>query len=166
MTSERWRLPENVTVSFSGASCRVPTVNPWFGTAEIRHTPLAPNRTVTFPPSDGTVYTPAPPSQPWAPPPAGDGAGADGAVRVGVGLGVRGARAVGEGGGVLGRALLGEGLGAGGVLAAGVGRGEGVSSSGADRATGAVGRVEPTTKWMVMITAVTLAAVQHSQMTR
>jgi hypothetical protein len=47
-----------------------------------------------------------------------------------------------------------------------VGRGGAGSSFGAVCATGAVGRVEPTTKWIVMMTAVTLAAVQDSQMIR
>lgn len=37
---------------------------------------------------------------------------------------------------------------------------------GAERATGGVGLVEPTTKWTVRITAVTLAAVQVSHMSR
>ncbi|MET8572885.1 hypothetical protein [Streptomyces sp. NPDC004783] len=55
MISERWRLAENVTVSVSGALWLVLAVKPWFGTAETRHTPPSPNRTVAFPPSDGTV---------------------------------------------------------------------------------------------------------------
>lgn len=168
MISERWRLAVNVTASVCGALCRVLTVKPWFGTAETRHTPLPPNRTVALPPSDGTVYTPAPPSShPGSPPPAvgrggvvrgpgtgvgvADGSGGFSEVRDGVGLGFR---------------LVGDGLGEGFTLSEAVGRGEAGSSLGAVCATGAVGRVDPTTKWIVMMTAVTLAAVQDSQMIR
>ncbi|MET9713861.1 hypothetical protein ACFVOO_09130 [Streptomyces rochei] len=53
--SDRWRLAENVTVSVCGPLCSVLTVKPRSGTAEIRHTPASPNRTVALPPSDGTV---------------------------------------------------------------------------------------------------------------
>ncbi|MGY5627838.1 hypothetical protein ACW7N6_02105 [Streptomyces sp. UC1A3] len=53
--SDRWRLAENVTVSVCGPLCSVLTVKPRSGTAEIRHTPTSPNRTVALPPSDGTV---------------------------------------------------------------------------------------------------------------
>lgn len=53
--SDRCRLAENVTVRFCGSVCSVLTVKPWLGTAEIRHTPEPPNRTVALPPSDGTV---------------------------------------------------------------------------------------------------------------
>ncbi len=53
--SERWRGPEKVTVSVRGPSWAVLAVKPWSGTAEIRHTADAPNRTVALPPSDGTV---------------------------------------------------------------------------------------------------------------
>ncbi|WP_202437178.1 hypothetical protein [Streptomyces sp. SID5910] len=85
---------------------------------------------------------------------------------VGAGLGSRGSSRVGEGVG-RGFSLVGEGLGDGGrVLGDGVGRGATGSSRGADCATGAVGRVEPTTKWIVMMTAVMLAAVHDSQMIR
>ncbi|MZF86420.1 hypothetical protein [Streptomyces sp. SID5643] len=62
MISDRWRLAVNVTVSVAAPVRLVRTVNPRFGTAEIKHTASSPNRTVTLPPSDGTVYTPAPPS--------------------------------------------------------------------------------------------------------
>ena len=55
MISDRWRLAENVTVSVCASVRLVLTVNPWFGTAEIRHTASSPNRTVALPPSDGTV---------------------------------------------------------------------------------------------------------------
>ena len=53
--SDRWRLAENVTVSVCASVRLVLTVNPRFGTAEIRHTASSPNRTVALPPSDGTV---------------------------------------------------------------------------------------------------------------
>ncbi|WP_399894449.1 hypothetical protein ACGH7X_37345 [Streptomyces sp. BBFR51] len=141
-------------------------MNPWFGTAEIRHTPLPPNRTVTLPPSDGTVYTPAPPSShPVSPPPVGCAEGVVRALGVGVGVGSGGFALVRDGDG-LGFRLVGDGLGEGCSVLVTVGRGDGGSSFGAVCATGAVGRVEPTTKWIVMMTAVTLAAVQDSQMIR
>ncbi|WP_239080925.1 hypothetical protein [Streptomyces coelicoflavus] len=76
-------------------------------------------------------------------------------VRDGVGLGFR---LVGDGDG--------DGDAEGFTVREAVGRGEAGSSFGAVCATGAVGRVEPTTKWIVMMTAVTLAAVQDSQMIR
>lgn len=40
--SERCRSPANVTVRVSGALCVVLAVKPWFGTAEMRHTPPLP----------------------------------------------------------------------------------------------------------------------------
>lgn len=141
-------------------------MKPRFGTAETRHTPAPPNRTVALPPSAGTVYTPAPPSsQPGSAPPVGEGGGVVRAVGVGVGLGSGGFSLVRDGVG-LGFRLVGDGLGEGFAVLDGVGRGDAGSSFGADCATGAVGRVEPTTKWIVMMTAVTLAAVQDSQMIR
>ncbi|MFC9466525.1 hypothetical protein [Streptomyces coelicoflavus] len=79
------------------------------------------------------------------------GSGGSALVRVGVGLGLR---------------AVGDGDGEGFTVRETVGRGEAGSSFGAVCATGAVGRVEPTTKWIVMMTAVTLAAVQDSQMIR
>ncbi|MFH8974393.1 hypothetical protein [Streptomyces sp. NPDC017890] len=87
---------------------------------------------------------------------------------VGVGLGSGGFSLVRAGVG-LGFRLVADGLGEGFAVLDGVGRGDagGAGSSfGADCATGAVGRVEPTTKWIVMMTAVTLAAVHDSQMIR
>ncbi|MFJ3922178.1 hypothetical protein [Streptomyces sp. NPDC090022] len=59
----------------------------------------------------------------------------------------------------LGDGAGGEGLGA--VQAGGVSM-----TVGADRATGGVCRVEPTTYWTVASTAVTLAAVHDSHMSR
>lgn len=168
MISERWRLAANVTFSVCGAFCSVLTVKPWFGTAEIRHTPPPPNRTVALPPSDGTVYTPAPPSShPGSPPPPGDRGGVVRALGVGVGVGVGpgGSSLVRDGVG-RGARLVGDGLGVAVTVLDTVGRGGAGSSFGAVCATGAVGRVEPTTKWIVMMTAVTLAAVQDSQMIR
>jgi len=83
----------------------------------------------------------------------------------GVGVAVRGFSDAldGEGLGALGFGLgLRDGLGRGVAEA----RGAAAKSFGADCATGAVGLVEPTTKWTVIITAVTLAAVHDSQMRR
>ncbi|AKZ60016.1 hypothetical protein SAM23877_6971 [Streptomyces ambofaciens ATCC 23877] len=90
------------------------------------------------------------------------------AVGVGVGPGSAGFSLVRDGVG-LGFRLVADGLGEGVRDLDGEGRGaaDGAASScGADCATGAVGRVEPTTKWIVMMTAVTLAAVHDSQMIR
>jgi hypothetical protein len=141
-------------------------VKPRFGTAEIRHTPLPPNRTVALPPSDGTVYTPDPPSShPGSPPPAGGRGGVVRGLGVGVGVGSGGFALVRDGAG-LGFRLVGDGLGVGFTVLETEGRGGVGSSFGAVWATGAVGRVEPTTKWIVRMTAVTLAAVQDSQMIR
>lgn len=60
--SERWSALENVTVRVSSAVCDVVVLNPRLGTAEIRHTPRLPYRTVTLPPCAGTVCRPGPPS--------------------------------------------------------------------------------------------------------
>ncbi len=64
------------------------------------------------------------------------------------------------------RDALGLGAGLREGLARSEGRADTAKSVGADWATGAVGLVDPTTKWTVMITAVTLAAVHDSQMSR
>ncbi|MEV5019647.1 hypothetical protein ACIGW1_19380 [Streptomyces sp. NPDC053780] len=88
-----------------------------------------------------------------------------GAVGVGFGAGLGGFVLVRDGVG-LGFRLVGEALGEGFAVLDGRGAGEAGGSFGADCATGAVGRVEPTTKWIVMMTAVTLAAVHDSQMIR
>lgn len=163
VTSERCRPPEKVTVSAWGEVCRVLTVKPRLGTAEIRHTRPPPNRTVVFPPREGTVCTPEPASaQPASLPPVSPGRG------VGRAVGVRGAGGSGDVSAVrdgVGRGVrvLRDGLGDGGGDADRVAAGR---SLGADCATGAVGRVEPTTKWMVTMTAVTLAAVQDSHISR
>ncbi|MER6166304.1 hypothetical protein [Streptomyces violaceorubidus] len=89
------------------------------------------------------------------------------ALGVGVGgvVGSGGRALVRDGRGV-GFRLVGDGLGVAVTVLETVGRGGAGSSLGAVCATGAVGRVDPTTKWMVMMTAVTLAAVQDSQMIR
>ncbi|MET8817356.1 hypothetical protein [Streptomyces rochei] len=87
------------------------------------------------------------------------------AVGVGVGVGGGGFSLLRDGEG-LGLRLVTDGLGEGSTVLDGPGRGDCGGSLGADCATGAVGRVEPTTKWIVMMTAVTLAAVQDSQMIR
>ncbi|WP_369176000.1 hypothetical protein [Streptomyces mutabilis] len=99
------------------------------------------------------------------PPRVGVGGGAVRAVGVGVGLGSGGCSPLRDGVG-LGLRLVADGLGEGSAVFDGLGRGDCGGSLGADCATGAVGRVEPTTKWIVMMTAVTLAAVQDSQMIR
>ncbi|MFF4230584.1 hypothetical protein [Streptomyces sp. NPDC001820] len=115
------------------------------------------------------VCTPEPPcSQPSPAEFASDGSwGGCGVVRAaGVGDAVRGL-SVFRGGVGLGADELGVGSGLGEALGrvVTVARGEAVAKSfGADCATGAVGLVDPTTKWTVMMTAVTLAAVQDSQM--
>ncbi|WP_258199026.1 hypothetical protein [Streptomyces sp. A244] len=147
--SDRWRFAENVTVSPVASARLVLTVNPRFGTAEIKHTASSPNRTVALPPSDGTVYTPAPPS--WHPEPSAP-AGTSG-VRVrplgaGAGFGVGPASVAGSllrGAAGLGVRLLAEGLGEG-WLVEGPGSADVTGALGADCATGAVGRVDPTTK--------------------
>lgn len=172
MISERWRSAAKVTVSACGALCRVLAVKPWLGTAEIRHTPPLPNRTVALPPSESMVCTPEPPSAqpasaPSAPAPWVGGGGAGVLVRgVGEGLG-RGSAVVRVG---AGPGLRDGGVGLGFRDGGGDGEteaaGEASKPSGADRATGAVGRVEPTTKWTVSMTAVTLAAVHDSQISR
>ncbi|MEU3731482.1 hypothetical protein AB0E81_18940 [Streptomyces sp. NPDC033538] len=112
------------------------------------------------------MNTPAPPSShPGASPPVGEGGGVVRAVGVGVGLGSGGCSLVRDGVG-LGLRLVADGLGEGFAVFDGAGRADTGGSFGADCATGAVGRVEPTTKWIVMMTAVTLAAVHDSQMIR
>ncbi len=151
MISERCRLAENVTVRVVAPVRLVLTVNPRLGTAEIRHTAPSPNRTVALPPWDGTVYTPAPPS--WHPglsAPAASGARVR-PVSVGVGVGVGLGPVAGSllrGAVGLGVRLLTGGLGEG-VAVVGPGRAElpgALGALGADCATGAVGRVDPTTK--------------------
>jgi hypothetical protein len=112
------------------------------------------------------VCTPEPPSsQPSPPEFASDGSSGVGGV----------VRATGDAVGGLSVFLGGFGLGVDrlGVGCSGLGEALGVAeacgeaavkSFAADWATGAVGLVEPTTKWTVIMTAVTLAAVQDSQM--
>lgn len=143
------------------------------GTAETRHTPPLPYLTVAWPPSDWMVWTPTPPCSQYAVDPetacryevaVGEAVAAEAvrgvgdffvAVRVGAGRWEADTAA-----GV----LAGAGLVARTVGDA-VADGE-TKTVGAERATGGVGLVEPTTKWTVRITAVTLAAVQVSHMSR
>ncbi len=166
--TDSWRSPVNVTLSVLASVCEVRTVKLRVGIAETRHTPSLPNRTDACPPADWMVCTPDPPSpQSLAPlgpvPPVagfvvfdGEGEGR-GVVRV----------AVGRGDGFeVGFPMLGDGLGFGELL-----DGDGFPEAeektvGAERATGGVGLVDPTTKWTVRITAVTLTAVQESHMSR
>ncbi len=124
---------------------------------------------MALPPWDGTVCTPEPPSsQPWDGF-AGDGSSVPGGVvrAAGAGVGGRGFTVVlvGVGAG-LGRDLLGSGLAEGLGRTVAEGREEAAKAVGADCATGAVGLVDPTTKWTVIMTAVTLAPVHDSQMSR
>ena len=118
------------------------------------------------------MCTPEPPSSqpPWSAEGwAGCSVGGGGVVRAaGVGVAVRGFSVVRDGvGDGVGALVAGRGLEGGEGLAAGEDDcGEAMKPSGADCATGAVGLVEPTTKWTVIITAVTLAAVHDSQMSR
>ncbi|WP_327326857.1 hypothetical protein OG735_33395 [Streptomyces sp. NBC_01210] len=111
------------------------------------------------------VCTPEPPSShpcTWFAPD-----GSSGGRRVfratGVGDALRGFSVFLDGAGA-GAELLRAGVGLGETLGRGVA--EAAKSVGADCATGAVGLVDPTTKWTVMMTAVTLAAVHDSQMSR
>ncbi|MFF8841603.1 hypothetical protein ACF08N_02565 [Streptomyces sp. NPDC015127] len=117
------------------------------------------------------MCTPEPPSSHQSPPssPAGpDGSdGGGGVVRdAGDGVTGRGLTVVGDGLGVAVRVGVGLGFGDGLGRADAEAWGAAAKSFGADCATGAVGRVEPTTKWIVIMTAVTLAAVHDSQINR
>lgn len=165
VTTDWWSEPLNVTVRVSSSVCEVVALKPRLGTAEIRHTPRLPYRTVTLPPCEGTVCRPGPPVPQSTP---GLGAavravaegfadGEDGAEGVGasvtVGEGLGDAEAVGDGG-------------PGEVFCTAGHAGGESKTMGADRATGGVWRVEPTTNWTVASTAVTLVAVHDSHMNR
>lgn len=160
VTTDRWSALLNVTVMVSSEVCEVLVLKPRSGTAEIRHTPRLPYRTVTLPPCEGTVYRPAPPPSQST---------VFGAATRGVsGEALTGARDAAEGEGrCVGEGLavsVGDGALGDGVPACHAG---GVSMTvGADRATGGVCLVEPTTNWTVRSTAVTLAAVHDSHMSR
>lgn len=167
MITDRWPSLENVTVRVSSALCAVVVLKPRLGIAEIRHTPLLPYRTVTLPPCEGTVCRPAPPCSQST----GLGAPARGVpveAFAGVGLGEGEGRCVNVGEGLAEAAADGDGDGetcsGDGLPASQAG---GVSmTTGADRATGGVCLVDPTTNWTVASTAVTLAAVHDSHMSR
>ncbi|QES52067.1 hypothetical protein DEJ50_01195 [Streptomyces venezuelae] len=145
-------------------------MKPRAGTAEIRHTPRLPYRTVALPPCEGMVYRPGPPSR--------QSTAGFGAVVRGAPDGVfDGAAAEGEGDGrcpAVGEPITDADAGTGAVGE--LGPGDGVCSAcqaggesrtvGADRATGGVGLVEPTTNCTVASTAVTLVAVHDSHMSR
>ncbi|MFG2194082.1 hypothetical protein [Streptomyces sp. NPDC048639] len=165
MISDCWRSPEKITRSVVGSVCDVRTVKPWVGIAETKQTPLSPNRTDAWPPADWIVCTPEPPSLQFAGDCVavglsdGDGFVGEGAcdVREGVGLGL-GLR--------VGARLVAEGLGFAGLLdLRACSEGE-ENTVGAERATGGVGLVDPTTKCTVSITAVTLTAVHEIHMSR
>ncbi|RSS63429.1 hypothetical protein EF912_03415 [Streptomyces sp. WAC07061] len=137
------------------------------GTAEIRHTPLLPYRTVTLPPCEGTVCRPAPPRSQSTP---GRGAPVGGvcvAALAGTGLGEGGADegcCVTDGEGLVEALAVGEACVGPGLPACQAG---GVSmTTGAERAAGGLWLVDPTTNWTVARTAVTLAAVHDSHMSR
>lgn len=159
----------NVTVSVWSAFWAVLTLNPSAGTAEIRHTLSLPYRTVALPPVDGTVCDPAPPPpQPWTGVvrgvPAGEGRGPgarEGEREAAAGVESCGLEAEGDAEG------LAEAEGEPEPEAEGEAEALGERNTvGADRATGGFGRVEPATKSTVAMTAVTLAAVQDTHMSR
>ncbi|MFF7300089.1 hypothetical protein ACN6AT_30630 [Streptomyces sp. JL4002] len=164
VTTDRWSELLKVTDRVLSEVCEVVALKPRLGMAEIRHTPRLPYRTVTLPPWEGTVCSPAPPSSQST-----DVRGAVDRELTAEALGEPGVEALGEGFCV----AVGDGL-AEGVGDAGSGDGlcpasqaGGVSMTmGADRATGGECRVEPTTNWTVASTAVTLAAVHDSHMSR
>ncbi|MFF4452555.1 hypothetical protein [Streptomyces goshikiensis] len=132
-----------------------------------------PYRTVALPPVDGTVCDPAPPPpQPWTgvvrgvPADEGSDPGAREGEREALAVAAAGVETCGpeaEGDGEALAEAEGE------PEAEGEGEGEGLgerNTVGADRATGGFGRVEPATKSTVAMTAVTLAAVQDTHMSR
>ncbi|TDU74611.1 hypothetical protein EDD91_1256 [Streptomyces sp. KS 21] len=157
--TDRWSALVNVTVRVSSAFCEVVALNPRAGIAEMRHTPRLPYRTVALPPCEGTVCRPAPPSSQST---AGFGVLGRGVFEAFAGLG-----AVAEGEGrcdTVGEGLV-DAVGDGGLWPAC--QAGGVSMTvGADRATGGVCPVVPTTNWTVRSTAVTLVAVHDSHMNR
>lgn len=110
------------------------------------------------------VCTPEPPSSQPTPPGFAPDCSWEGGGVVRVTGDAVGGLSVFLGGFGLGDDRLGVGSGLGEALGVAEARGEAVKSFAADWATGAVGLVEPTTKWTVIMTAVTLAAVQDSQM--
>lgn len=160
--TERWSALANVTVRVSSAVCEVVALKPRLGIAEIRQTPRLPYRTVTLPPCEGTVCRPGPPS--WQ-----STAGFGEVVRVlpeedfeGAGVDAEGdGRSVG-----VGEAFADGDDGLGDPPCPASHAGGESKTIGADRATGGVCRVEPTTNWTVTSTAVTLVAVHDSQMNR
>lgn len=156
-----WSAPANVTVRVSSDVCEVVALKPRPGIAEIRHTPRLPYRTVTLPPCEGTVCRPAPPCPQST-------AFAVASFRGAADVALTGDGAAEDGfGEVLGEASAdGLGDGAGGEELAAVQAGGVSMTTGAERATGGVCRVVPTTNWTVASTAVTLAAVHDSHMNR
>lgn len=159
VVSERWFELENVTVNVSGALWLVLVVKPGAGTAETRQIASAPMLNVTRPPTDCMLCTPTPPRQLldafW--PPAGDVVGGRGADVLGDGVAVGVRRAVGVSG-VLGADVAG-------TRTPGVEDGA-VKTVGSAWAVGGSGAVECTTKRTARKAAVTVRAVQHSQIRR
>lgn len=160
VVSERWVALRKVTVRVSGTSCFVLVVKPGAGTAETRQIASAPMLNVTRPPTDCMLCTPAPPRQLL-------GALCPPVVAAVVGGRVVGVLVDGVAVGVL------RGVGAGGVRGAevagtsGLGGADGVLKTvGSARAVGGSGEVECTTKRTARKAAVTVTAVQHSQIAR
>ncbi len=159
VVSERWFALEKVTVRVSGASWSVLVVKPGDGTAETRQIASAPMLNVTRPPTDCMLCTPTPPLQVFD------------VLRPFTGA-VVGGRVVG---GLVDGVTVGvlRGVGVSGVLGAEVagmsrpGVGDGVLKTvGSACAVGGSGAVECTTKRTARKAAVTVRAVQHSQIMR
>lgn len=165
--TDRWSSPLKVTVRVSSEACEVVVRKPRPGTAEIRHTPRLRYRTVTLPPCEGTVCRPAPPCWQSTPDRGALVRGASGEALAGVGLGEGAAdegRCTTVGEGLVDALAVGEARSGPGLPACQAG---GVSmTTGAERATGGLWLVDPTTNWTVASTAVTLAAVHDSHMSR
>lgn len=163
--TDRWSPLVNVTVRVSSAVCEVVVLKPVLGTAEIRHTPRLPYRTVTLPPCEGTVCRPAPPCSQSTPLFGALVPGLPDEALAGEGVaGEEEGRCVTEGEGLAEAVAAGEAW-SGAWLP--VSQAGGVSmTTGAERATGGECLVDPTTNWTVASTAVTLAAVHDSHMSR
>jgi len=164
--TDSWRSPENVTVSSVRSVCSVRTVKPRVGTADTRHTSSSAKRTEAWPPADSMVCTPEPPSRQSVAPVSGREEPLSGGALVGFGAGFGGA-SVALGDDVVGVGVLERvGVGSGVLLGPGERLVAEANTVGAERATRGAGLVDPTTKWTVSTTAVTLMAVHESHMSR
>jgi hypothetical protein len=160
VVSERCVALRNVTVRVSGESWVVLVVKPGAGTAETRQIASAPMLKVTRPPTDCMLCTPTPPRQVLdeVRPPV---------VAAVVGGRVVGGRVDGVAVGVLRGVAAGEVRGADVAGTSGLGGEDGaLKSVGSARAVGGSGDVECTTKRTARKAAVTVRAVQHSQIMR